>query len=386
MRKKPKRYSSSTSKTCGKKARLEIFKDGSLQVAVCGVEIGQGLHTKVAQAITTAFAQSLGAGPPMDAIRCLETSTEQNANGGMTGGSTTSESAMYASIACAEELSKKLKPGVKAAQKMKADKKSKHPTHGQWYDIVEAVFGAKLGGVLAIPQDMSATAMHLPSLADFTYETYGVAATEIELDVLTGESRLLESHVMFDIGKSYNPMVDIGQVEGAFMMGVGQLTTENIDFDKTTGKLLNDNTWTYKPPIACDVPEIFNVDLLDLEHERIDNGCLTGIIKCVSSILSFMRIPWKPTKVRPIYKSAKAVGEPPLLLSASVQSAHRAAIVAACGGEKLPDNHLPIPAKPFDVLPLLFAARPGRANDVLETASTASTASSATPLLQSSVA
>jgi len=358
----------------GQQAKLCIFKDGSLQIAVAGCEIGQGLHTKVGQGVTTAFARSLGAGPPMDSIRFLETSTEQNANGGMTGGSSTSEGAMYASIECAEKLAAQLKPAVKAARKKTADKKNKHPTNGVWFDIVEAYFGAKMGP-LPIPQLATATAQHLPPIADMSYETYGVASTELELDVLTGESRVLKSHLMFDIGKSYNPMVDIGQVEGCFIMGMGQNTHEEMHYDKTTGKVLTDNTWTYKPPIACDVPETFNIDLVDMEHNRLSPCCCMGIVKCLSSILSCCAFPWKPSPITKVYKSAKAVGEPPLLLAASVQSAHSAAIVAA-RGSALPDNYLPIPAKPFNVLPLLSSARPGKASESLETASTATPQSS----------
>lgn len=230
-------------------------------------------------------------------------------------------------------------------------------------------------GKLPLPVNMTAQAMHCPAINEVKYETYGVASTEIELDVLTGETRVLKSHLMFDIGKSYNPMIDVGQVEGSFIMGMGQHISETVEFDKTTGKLLTDNTWTYKPPIACDVPETFNVDLVDLEHHRIDPCCTMGIVNCLSGIMACLSVPWKPAKPSVIFRSAKAVGEPPLLLAASVQSAHHAAVVAATG-TVLKDNYLSIPAKPFDILPLLAAVRPGMGDVSSETASTATPKSS----------
>lgn len=355
----------------GHSARMDIFKDGSIQIAVSGMEIGQGLHTKVGQAVTTALARGLGGiAPPLTAIRFLESSSEATPKGGITGGSSTSEVCMYASILCAEQLIAKLKPGMKAVKTLKDEKKSTHPTHSAWYDLVEGLFSLKFNGMVPLPQNLTAQAVHQPSISTMKYETYGLAATEIELDVLTGETRVLKSQLMFDIGKSFNPMVDVGQVEGSFIMGMGQHMNETVEFDKSTGKLLTDNTWTYKPPIACDVPETFNVDLVDMSAHRVDPCCFMGLVKCMSGIMSCLNVPWKVSQPGVVYRSAKAVGEPPLLLAASVQSAHHAAIVAA-RGTVLKDNYLPIPAKPFDILPLLSPVRPGGHDASSETASTA---------------
>jgi len=190
------------------------------------------------------------------------------------------------------------------------------------------------------------------------YETYGVAAAEVELDVLTGEWRVLFSHLMFDIGQSYNPMVDIGQMEGAFIMGLGHLTTEAIDYDPASGKLLTNNTWSYKPPIACDIPEDFKVELVDMRGNRLSNPVMSTVMSVVGAITGCCAIPWKPTKINKVYKSAKAIGEPPALLATAVKSALSAALVDAAGGP-LPAHLVPIPARPFAVLPLLESQQPG---------------------------
>merc|ERR1719183_228412 len=110
---------------------------------------------------------------------------------------------------------------------------------------------------------------------DLQYETFGVACSEVELDVLTGESRVLKTHIAFDMGTSYNPMIDMGQLEGSFIMGMGHVLQEGMDYDKTTGKCLTDNTWSYKPPIACDIPEKFDCDFVDFRSKRKETGCLS---------------------------------------------------------------------------------------------------------------
>lgn len=341
--------------TPGNSARVDIFKDGSVQIAVSGSEIGQGLHTKVAQMVNTQFTNDLGAGPPISCIRFIETSTEQNPNGGITGGSTTSEGAMFAAGDAVRQLCERLATAAKKAKALSEKEKSKD---GPWVDIIGTAFSTKFLGVLGVPQNLSAVGMHMTAATDIMYETYGVGASEVELDVLTGEWRILMAHLLFDIGMSYNPMVDIGQMEGAFIMGVGQIQSEGVDFDKATGRLLTDNTWTYKPPISCDIPEKFTVELVDMRKERLNNPVMKGLMGIMGPILGCCGIPWVPTKTKKLYKSAKAVGEPPVLLAAAVQSAVHNAVVAATGAA-LPDHSMPMPAKPFKLLPLLEAQRPG---------------------------
>lgn len=355
--------------TPGNTARVDVFRDGSVQIAVTGAEIGQGLHTKVAQLVATQFERELGASPPISCIRFVDTSTEQNPNGTVTGGSTTSEACMFAAGDAVRQLVPRLKPWAKKASKLKSEEKSKD---GFWFDIIATAFSLKF---LGIPQNLSAVGVHMTVPTEMMYETYGVAASEVELDVLTGESRVRFAHLMFDIGMSYNPMVDIGQMEGAFIMGMGQCTTEGFEFDKATGKLLTTNTWKYKPPIACDLPEEFAVDLLDMRKQRLDNPVLKGVKTCAGGLLGCLGVPWASTKTSSAFKSSKAIGEPPVLLASSVQSAMHAAVAAATGGP-LPACQLPMPHHPLRVLPLLEGQKPG-SGSVSDNASTATGTSAA---------
>ena len=94
------------------------------------------------------------------------------------------------------------------------------------------------------------------------YNVWAVAVTEVEVDILTGEMYVVRADLLEDAGLSTSPIVDIGQVEGAFIMGLGLWTSEEIKHDPTTGQLLTMNTWEYKPPAAKDIPQDFRVTLL----------------------------------------------------------------------------------------------------------------------------
>ena len=128
---------------------------------------------------------------------------------------------------------------------------------------------------------------------------YGTAASEVEIDVLTGEVTVLQTDVIMDIGESINPAIDIGQIEGAFIMGLGLHMTEEVIFDKDDGSLATGGTWNYKPPSAMDIPLVFNVALKSGRTDTVG------------------------------FKRAKCVGEPPYALSSSVYFAIRHAIEAA---------------------------------------------------------
>jgi len=157
----------------------------------------------------------------------------------------------------------------------------------------------------------------------FYYYAYGVAASEVLIDTLTGEYRMLRVDILHDCGRSLNPAVDLGQIEGGFIQGVGWLTTEELWWNDK-GELKTHAPSTYKIPVSSDVPEAFNVRILESGKNREDT----------------------------IFRS-KAVGEPPLMLSLSVFHALRDA-VAACG----PPNCRPplrAPATPEAVLEALMA-------------------------------
>jgi xanthine dehydrogenase large subunit len=134
--------------------------------------------------------------------------------------------------------------------------------------------------------------------------------SEVVIDTLTGECKLLRADVLHDCGKSLNPAIDKGQVEGAFIQGMGWLTTEELVW-KADGTLWTHAPSTYKIPVASDCPRVFNVDLWD--GECTENS---------------------------IHKS-KAVGEPPLLNAISVFMAIRDAIANACGDGAIPQLDAP---------------------------------------------
>ncbi|XP_060572599.1 xanthine dehydrogenase/oxidase-like [Ruditapes philippinarum] len=132
----------------------------------------------------------------------------------------------------------------------------------------------------------------------YDYFTYGVACSEVEIDVLTGESQVLQSNLYVDCGKSLNPAVDIGQIEGAFVQGLGMVTSENMEIDEK-GRLNTCSPLGYKIPNIKSIPRKFVVKLLK-NHDIVTN----------------------------IY-SSKSVGEPPFILSLSVLAAIKAAIQSA---------------------------------------------------------
>jgi len=152
----------------------------------------------------------------------------------------------------------------------------------------------------------------------FFYFAYGAAVSEVIIDTLTGEWKLLRADLLHDAGKSLNPAIDIGQIEGAFIQGMGWLTCEELVWHPKTGALLTHAPSTYKIPTANDAPGVFNTRLFD-------NGNVEDSIH-----------------------RSKAVGEPPLLLPFSVFFAIRDAVSAAGGHRR--DPALSAPATPESIL------------------------------------
>ncbi|XP_064601061.1 xanthine dehydrogenase-like [Liolophura sinensis] len=246
--------------------------DGSVTVTHAGIENGQGINTKVAQVC----AYELGI--PLDSVKVLPTNSSANANTAVTGGSTTSEQNCEAVISACMTLNARMAP-VKATM-----------PNATWLELVKACYQK---GV-----DLSALAWVYGS-SDRMYQCYGITCTEVELDVLTGEYLLLRSDILYDCGESMNPEIDIGQVEGAFVMGLGLWLTEKIKYDPVTGRNLTNTAWEYKPPSAKDIPVDFRVQLLKNAPNPV------GVLR------------------------SKAVGEPPLCMSCSALFALKHAISAS---------------------------------------------------------
>lgn len=250
--------------------------DGSVNVSHGGIEVGQGIDTKLAQVV------ALELGCPLTSIKVEATDSFVHVNNCCTGGSITSELCCGAAASAAKTITAALAP-VRA----------KLPQTASWSDVIQAANAANV--------DLTARGWNTPpAVADpFAYNSYGMVATEVEVDILTGEVQILRVDILFDCGQSLNPGIDIGQVEGGFVMGLGYMLTELVKYDPKSGALLTDGTWEYKPPSALDIPIDFRISLL----------------KNAPNPQGFLR--------------SKASGEPPVCMSANAFIAVKAAVQAA---------------------------------------------------------
>jgi xanthine dehydrogenase large subunit len=288
-------------------ALVHVYTDGSVLVNHGGTEMGQGLNTKVAMVV----AQELGV--PLDRVKVSATDTQKVANTSATAASTGSDLNGKAAQDAAQQIRTRLAAcaagawGVDAADVEFADGIVRAGRQRiDFKDLVTQAYMARLqlwsDGYYATPglhwdhQTLTGRPFH--------YFAYGAAVSEVVVDTLTGEWKLLRADLLHDVGRSLNPAVDIGQVEGGFIQGMGWLTTEELVWHPTTGRLMTHAPSTYKIPTANDCPDIFNVALYDVEN------------------------------VADSIHRSKAVGEPPLLLSFSVFFAIRDA-VSSVGGHRV---------------------------------------------------
>jgi indole-3-acetaldehyde oxidase len=264
--------------------KVSIMNDGSIAVEVGGVEIGQGLWTKVKQMTAFGLGQLCTDGGEclLDKVRVIQADTLSMIQGGFTGGSTTSETSCEAVRLSCAALVERLKP-------IKESLEAKTGTV-EWSAIIAQASTASV--------NLSAHAYWTPDPSFRSYLNYGAATSEVEVDVLTGATTILRSDLLYDCGQSLNPAVDLGQVEGAFVQGVGFFTNEEYATN-SDGMVINDGTWTYKIPTVDTIPKQFNVELINSARDQ-------------KRVLS-----------------SKASGEPPLLLACSVHCAMREAIRAA---------------------------------------------------------
>ena len=268
---------------------VNICSDGTVQITHNGVEIGQGIDTKCVQ-VASLILQC-----PIQFITVTPTDTQKTPNGAPTGSSVTSSLCALAIENACLEINSRL-----------ATLRSELPP-----DIPFNILGT-----IAVSKGINCSAssfVNHPTPNDgnpFTYCTYGAAVSEIQLDVLTGDVQILRADVLYDCGRSLNPAIDIGQVEGCFVTGIGYLLTEKLTYDDN-GSLVTNGTYTYKPPSQKDIPIDFRVSLL--KDSNNPEGVILG---------------------------SKTAGEPPLILSLSVYWAVRHAIFSAAkdanGGQNVP--------------------------------------------------
>lgn len=264
-------------------AMVHVYMDGSVSVTHAGCEMGQGLHTKMIQIA----ANELGV--PVDKIYIADTSTDRVANGAPTAASVTSDLNGMAVLLACRELRRTLEP---LRRQLGGD--------ATWQQIARAAWMERLPltahGHYATPD------LHfdwqLGTGRPFNYYNHGAACSEVEVDVLTGDFQILRTDVVMDVGNSINPAIDIGQIEGAFVQGLGLFTLEEV-VTFADGRMFTRGPSTYKIPGFKDIPLEFNVHLLkDVPNPRAVH-------------------------------SSKGVGEPPLFLAASVFFAIKDAVAAA---------------------------------------------------------
>ena len=301
-------------------ALLVIYMDGSVSVNHGGTEMGQGLNTKMAQVCAD------GLGISVDKVRVTATDSQKVPNASATSASSGADINGAAIMNATAQMRERLKPvaarllGCQVEDVTFAD----NAVHGgdksvHWADLTKQAWLDRVG--------LSVTGFYMtPEIKyDFTtlngrafyYYCYGASVSEVEVDTRTGEWWLKAVDIVHDVGQSINPAIDKGQIEGAYVQGMGWLTMEECIWDKK-GKLLTHGPSTYKIPVAGDVPEHFNVTLFDGYN-------------------------LKPTPFH-----SKATGEPPLMLALWSFFALKDAVASV--GQHQTVVHMDAPATPERIL------------------------------------
>jgi xanthine dehydrogenase large subunit len=274
-------------------ALVHVYSDGSIHLNHGGTEMGQGLFTKVAQVVAEEF------GVPLDFVRITATNTAKVPNASPTAASSGSDiNGMAAKIAAGEIRARMVDF---AAQMWNVVPDKIEFREGRVFGGNQSMSFGELAKACRINRiGLSAAGYYkTPEISwdraavkgkPFFYYAYGACCAEVAIDTLTGEMKVLGIDILHDVGSSLNPALDLGQVEGAFVQGMGWLTTEELVFDGK-GRLTTHAPATYKIPVASDIPERF-----------------------------ITRLHMRPNKTDSIYRS-KAVGEPPLMLGIAVYSA-----------------------------------------------------------------
>jgi xanthine dehydrogenase large subunit len=310
-------------------ALVHIYTDGSVHLNHGGTEMGQGLLIKVAQMVAEEFQIDLGR------VHITATSTAKVPNTSPTAASSGTDLNGEAARAACRTLKERLARYCEEVFKVKPE------------EVVFAANQVRIGATktLSFAQlarqaflgrvSLSATGYwRTPEIhfdrerfqgEPFYYFAYGAAVSEVVIDTLTGESRLLRADLLHDVGRSVNPAIDRGQVEGGFIQGMGWLTTEELVWD-AKGALATHAPSTYKIPVASDCPPQFNVWLWERGENRREVAC-----------------------------RSKAVGEPPLMLALSVFHA----IYDAAGSTSDSRDPVPLeaPATPENVLKAIYELR-----------------------------
>jgi xanthine dehydrogenase large subunit len=302
-------------------ALLVIYRDGSIHLNHGGTEMGQGLNTKVAQLVAEQF------GLPLARVRATAAATDKVPNASPTSGSTGTDLNGAAAVDAAQRIKRDLVAFAMEQWRVREDEvrfENETVRIGSetvtWHHFTEAAHAARV--------PLSSTGFHkVPNIhwdraagqgSPYGYFTFGASCSEVEVDTLTGEYTVLRTDILQDVGRSVNRDIDIGQIEGGFIQGMGWLTTEELWWDDQ-GRLRTHAPSTYKIPVASDRPRILNVEIAEWSV----NGA-------------------------PTVNSSKAVGEPPIMLANSVFAAIGMAVASVAGYRFAP--RLDTPATPERVL------------------------------------
>lgn len=302
-------------------ALVHVYTDGSVHLNHGGTEMGQGLFTKVAQVVSSVFQIDI------DHVKISATRTDKVPNTGPTAASAGSDLNGMAAFNAADEIRQRM-AGVVAEHFGVPEDEIEFRQNRVYAGNENLSFAEAAEKTWLERVSLSATGYYkTPDIhwdaetmtgSPFYYFTFGASVSEVVIDTLTGESRVLTTDILQDVGSSLNPSIDLGQIEGAFVQGMGWLTSEELVWDPK-GRLMTHGPSTYKIPGSRDVPPHFKVHIL----EDV------------------------PNPVPTIYRS-KAVGEPPVMLAISVWLALRDA-VSRTGNPKLMPK-LDAPATPEAIL------------------------------------
>jgi xanthine dehydrogenase large subunit len=300
---------------------VHIYNDGSIHLNHGGTEMGQGLNTKVAQVVADCFQVDL------DRVKVTATTTAKVPNTSATAASSGSDLNGMAAQNAAEQIKARLIDWAAEHYAVPKDQVVFEPnvvrvgnTRMTFRKFVWEAYHGRVhmsaAGFYKTPE------IHWDRAAGkgrpFYYFAYGAACSEVSVDTLTGEYHVDRTDILHDVGRSLNPAVDKGQVEGGFVQGMGWLTTEELWWDDQ-GRLRTHAPSTYKIPLASDRPAIFNVKLADWSVNR-----------------------------EPTIRRSKAVGEPPFMLAVSVLEALSMAVASVADYRTCP--RLDAPATPERVL------------------------------------
>jgi xanthine dehydrogenase large subunit len=289
-------------------ALVHVYKDGSVLINHGGTEMGQGLHTKMLQVAATSL------GVPLERVRLAPTRTDKVPNTSATAASSGADLNGGAIKNACEQIRGRLasvaaeRLGVAPADVRFGGGEVRGLAFGgepvPWEEVVQLAYFQRVQ--LWAAGYYRTEGLHWDSAAmqgePFKYFAYGVAAAEVEVDGFTGGYRVRRVDIVHDVGDSLSPLVDLGQIEGGFVQGLGWLTLEDLRWDEgegpNRGRLTTSSASTYKLPSLSEMPEVFNVTLLT---DATEDGAVFG---------------------------SKAVGEPPLMLAFSVREALRQAAAA----------------------------------------------------------